>query len=97
MLLTYRLFLFEQWKIWYLSLAGHQHSTQWGGRLGIAAELLGFALAAEQLPGAAVILDIAKAYDTVDRSFLFHIIAAAGCGQPMVQWVQLLLSGTQHF
>jgi hypothetical protein len=44
-----------------------------------AAELLGSALAAEQLPGAAVILDIAKAYDTVDRSSLFRIMEAAGC------------------
>jgi hypothetical protein len=61
------------------------------------AELLGSALAAEQLPGAAVILDIAKAYDTMDRSFLFRIMEAAGYGRPMVQWVQLLLSDTRVY
>jgi hypothetical protein len=44
-----------------------------------------------------VILDIAKAYDTVDRSFLFHIMAAAGCGRPMVRWVQLPLSDTRAY
>jgi hypothetical protein len=60
-----------------------------GGRLGT---LLGSALAAEQLPGAA---DIAKAYDTLDRSFLFRIMAAAG--RPMVRWFQLLLSDTRAY
>jgi hypothetical protein len=60
-------------------------------------ELLGSALAAEQLPGAAVILNIAKAYDTVDWSFLFRIMEAAGCGRPMVRWVQLLLSDTRAY
>jgi hypothetical protein len=29
-----------------------------------------------------VILDIAKAFDTVDRSFVFRIMEAAGCGRP---------------
>jgi hypothetical protein len=62
-----------------------------------AAQLLGSAWAAEQLPGAAVILDIAKAYDTVDRSFLFRIMEAAGCGRPMLRWVQLLLSDTRAY
>jgi hypothetical protein len=62
-----------------------------------AAELLGSALAAKQLPGAALILDIAKAYDTVDRSFLFRIMEAAGCERPMVRWVQLLLSDTRTY
>jgi hypothetical protein len=44
-----------------------------------------------------VILDIAKAYDTVDRSFLFRIMEAAGCGRPMLRWVQLLLSDTRAY
>jgi hypothetical protein len=39
---------------------------------------MGSALAAEQLPGAAVILDVVKVYNTVDRFFLFRIIEAAG-------------------
>jgi hypothetical protein len=30
-----------------------------------------------------VILNIAKAYDTVDRSFVFRIMEAAGCGRPI--------------
>jgi exonuclease III len=71
-----------------LCVGPHQTAFLQGREIGdsiFAAELLGSALAAEQLPGAAVILDIAKAYDTVDRSFLFRIMAAAGCGRPMVR------------
>jgi hypothetical protein len=44
-----------------------------------------------------VILDIAKAYDALDRFFLFRIMAAAGCGRPMVRWVQVLLSDTRAY
>jgi hypothetical protein len=76
----------------------HQPAFLQGREIGdsiFAVELLGCALAAEQLPGAAVILDIAKAYDTLDRSFLFRIMAAAG--RPMVRWFQLLLSDTRAY
>jgi hypothetical protein len=76
-----------------LCVEPHQTAFLQGRKIGdslFAVELLG--LAAEQLPGAAVILDIVKAYDTVDGSFLFRIMEAAGCGRPMVRWVQLLLS-----
>jgi hypothetical protein len=76
----------------------HQPSFLQGREIGdsiFAAELLGSALATEQLPGVAVILDIAKAYDTVDRSFLFRIMEAARCGRHMLRWVQLLLSDTR--
>jgi hypothetical protein len=48
-------------------------------------------------PGFAVMLDIAKAYDTVDRSFMFGIMEAAGCGRPMARWVLLLLSDTRAY
>jgi hypothetical protein len=48
-------------------------------------------------PRAAVILDIAKAYGTVDRSFLFRIMQTAGCGRSIVRWVQLLLSDTRAY
>jgi hypothetical protein len=37
-------------------------------------------------------LDIARAYDAVARSFLFRIMVAAGCGPPMLRWLQLLPS-----
>jgi hypothetical protein len=83
-----------------LCVGPHQTAFLQGWEIGdsiFAAELLGSALAAEQLPGAAVILDIAKAYDTVDRSFLFRIMEAAGCGRPIVRWVQLLLSDTRAY
>jgi hypothetical protein len=63
----------------------------------LAAELLGSALAAEQLLGAAVILDVAKAYDTAEQSLLFCIIEAAGCGRPMLRWVQLLFSDSHTY
>ena len=36
-------------------------------------------------------LDFAKAFDTVDRDFLYHVMRATGAGA-MVPWVQLMLS-----
>lgn len=43
---------------------------------------------------AAVLLDIAKAYDTVDRGFLLQVLEAMGVGDAYKGWVQLLLSST---
>ena len=43
--------------------------------------------------GAVAFLDFAKAYDTVDRQFLYDMLHAVGGGE-FVPWVQLLLSGT---
>ncbi len=51
--------------------------------------------AAGPSPPAAVLLDIAKAYDTVDRGFLLAAMRAHGAGDDMVAWVELLLSDTQ--
>jgi hypothetical protein len=78
-----------------LCIGPHQTAFRQGREIGdsiFAAELLGSAFAAEQLPGAAVILGIAKAYNTVDRSILLRIMEAAGCGRPLLRWVQLLVS-----
>jgi hypothetical protein len=71
-----------------LCIGPHQTAFLQGREIGdsrFAAELLASALAAEQLLGAAVILNISKAYDTVDRSFLFRIMEAAGCRRPMLR------------
>ena len=39
-------------------------------------------------------LDIAKAYDTIDRDFLAEAMQAMGAGAGLIGWVQLLLSNT---
>lgn len=63
---------------------------------GIAlAQLLPAALSLNQQPGAVVLLDIAKAYDTVDRAFLYQVMRAHGASDGMVRWVQLLLQDTR--
>ena len=40
-------------------------------------------------------LDFAKAYDTVDRSFLFAAMRTMGAGEQLVRWAQMLLTNTQ--
>ena len=40
-------------------------------------------------------LDFAKAYDTVDRSFLFEAMDALGLGAGLQAWVRALLTGTR--
>jgi hypothetical protein len=42
----------------------------------------------------AVLLDFAKAYDTIDRPFLLQCMRALGVGDEFVSWVQTLLSDT---
>ena len=43
---------------------------------------------------AAVCCDFRKAYDTVDRGFLFRIMEAQGVGPGFMKWVKLILSNT---
>ena len=43
----------------------------------------------------AVFLDFQKAYDTVSRRFLFAVLRAAGLGEGMLSWIELLLTDTQ--
>jgi hypothetical protein len=43
---------------------------------------------------AAALRDFVKAYDTVDREFLFKVMAAMGVGDGFMHWVRLLLGGT---
>ena len=40
-------------------------------------------------------LDFAKAYDTLDRDFLFAVMDALGAGPGLLAWSRLLLSNTQ--
>ena len=56
--------------------------------------LLPQALAAEGRCGAHVFLDTAKAFDTVDRPFLFRLMAAMGASPGMIHWARVLLAGT---
>ena len=57
--------------------------------------LLPQAMAAERKYAAGFSLDIAKAFDTVDRSFLFDAMAALGASPGMVNWARLLLHDTR--
>lgn len=43
---------------------------------------------------ATVFCDFSKAYDTVDREFLFAVMAQLGVGEGFLKWVRLLLSDT---
>jgi hypothetical protein len=58
-------------------------------------QLLPQLLAAEGTSAALVALDIAKAFDSVDRPFLLEALAALGASDGMVAWVRLLLRDTE--
>ena len=56
-------------------------------------QLLPHQLAAQKHKGALVaFLDFKKAYDSVNREFLRHVMLAMGVGDRFVRWVMLLLS-----
>jgi hypothetical protein len=57
-------------------------------------QLVATNLALMQQPGALVLLDIAKAFDTIDRSFLVAIICRCGGSLGMCARVELLLGNT---
>lgn len=57
-------------------------------------QLLPAALRAAGQQGAAVFLDFQKAYDTVDRAFLYAVMAALGAGGGMLAWARTLLTDT---
>lgn len=58
-------------------------------------QLLPQLLAAEGTPAALVALDIAKAFDSVDRSFLLDALQTLGASDGMLAWVRLLLRDTE--
>ena len=58
-------------------------------------QLLPHSLAAQQRTALAAFLDVAKAYDTVDRGFLQHVMAAMGAGAALLRWVSTLLHDTR--
>jgi hypothetical protein len=51
-------------------------------------------LAAVQQPGCVLFLDFEKAYDRLDRGWLFQSMAAIGFPDSALRWVRLLLQGT---
>jgi exonuclease III len=68
-----------------------------GRRMGEAVwllQLLPGLLRSRQESGVLAFLDFAKAYDTVDRSFLREVMEAMGAGEGLLQWVGTLLSDT---
>ena len=58
------------------------------------AQLLPALMSAQQQQGVMVFLDIAKAYDTVNRGFLLAAMEAHGADEGMRAWARLLLSDT---
>ena len=57
-------------------------------------QLLPDALGALNKQGAIAFLDFQKAYDTVDREFLFSVMGATGAGGGMLSWARALLTDT---
>eukprot|EP00955_Chlamydomonas_euryale_P038134 351002-Chlamydomonas_euryale.AAC.28 len=41
-----------------------------------------------------VLLDVAKAYDSLDREFLYAAMEKTGAGMGLVRWARTLLTGT---
>ncbi len=60
----------------------------------LTTSLLPHVLLADNITGAIIFLDISKAFDTVDRQFLFKVMAVLGASDGMVAWTRLLLTGT---
>ena len=60
----------------------------------LLAELLPHLLAMEGVTGVARRLDIAKAFDSVDRDFLFEVMREMGASPGMIAWARLLLTDT---
>ena len=58
-------------------------------------QLLPDLLRAEQRSAVVAFLDFVKAYDTVDRGFLFQVMEAMGVGRGFLGWVKTLLTNTQ--
>ena len=58
------------------------------------ADLVAAAVMEDGSHGAAVHLDIAKAFDTVDRDFLFQAMQCMGSSPGMLTWTRLLLTNT---
>ena len=59
------------------------------------AALLPHALAASGTSAAVVYLDIAKAFDSVDRQFMFGAMALMGASEGMLAWARLMLADTR--
>ncbi|KAJ9512871.1 hypothetical protein QJQ45_029154 [Haematococcus lacustris] len=57
--------------------------------------LLPHALQSQGLSAANIYLDIAKAFDTVDRHFLYTLMHTLGASDGMVNWARILLHNTQ--
>ena len=77
----------------------HKHQTAFlsGRRIAdniFLLQILPEILQEHEQQGAIAFLDIAKAYDTVDRSFLVQVMRQQGASQGMIQWVELLFNNT---
>ena len=60
----------------------------------LLSQLLPAALSSEDSSGAVVLVDFAKAFDTIDRPFLLQLMRSLGAGEGMCRWVAVLLSRT---
>ena len=78
----------------------HQTAFVKGRRMGenvMALQLLPHALAAEGRGAYIAVCDFIKAYDTIDRGFLFQVMRQLGVGGAFLSFVQLLLTNTRSF
>ena len=48
-------------------------------------------------PGAIVLLDIEKAFDSVNHNFLFHTLKQFNFGTKFIDWIRTLYSARQIF
>ena len=78
---------------------GHEQAAYLPGRriedANNFAALLPHALAASGDTAAVVYLDIAKAFDSVDRQFIFSAMALMGATDGMLAWARLMLADTR--
>ena len=58
-------------------------------------QFIGPLLRSTQQPAALLLCDIAKAYDTVDREFLWKVMAEMGVGDDFLKWMKILHRDTK--
>ena len=56
--------------------------------------LLAHVMHAIDIPSATFFLDVSKAFDTVDREFMFRVMETMGASPGMVRWARLILTTT---
>jgi len=69
--------------------------TRWIGDNVLLQQLWPEFLAASQLPGVVLLLDVEKAYDKVDRGWIYRCAESMGLPPSLIVWLHRLIDGTQ--